>query len=73
MISSKEPAGPAYFNASQLGAYAGVSARCIRRHVASNTGGLASARETVPGVGVVYRASKCAKFLALMGARKGVA
>ena len=63
--------GPLYYNAAQLAEAAGVSIRRVYQQVSANTGGLASAKEVVPGIGTVYRASKCAKFLALMAASTG--
>ncbi len=60
--------GPLYYNRTQLAEAAGVTYRRIGQHVLANTGNLAAAREKMPGVGVVFKASKCAKFLGLMAA-----
>jgi len=54
-----------YFTSATLAKAAGVCMRVFQRHLQLNVGQVQAARETIPGLGVVYEARKCRKYLAL--------
>lgn len=59
---------PQYYSRAQLAERAGMTARTFTRHEASNIGNLQAAREKHSGLGLVYKASLCRKYLALVAA-----
>jgi len=60
--------GPLYYSRAQLAEAAGVGMRTLEKHNVLNVGNIQAAREKIPGLGLVYAASKCRKYLALCAA-----
>ena len=59
---------PLYYNRRQLAERAGVAMRTFTKHESLNVGNLSAARETHPGIGLVYKASSCRRYLGLVAA-----
>ncbi len=62
--------GPDYYSRQQLADRAGVSYRTFTNHETLNVGNIHAAREKVPGIGVVFKATGCRKYLALTATGK---
>ena len=65
-----DPDEPLYYSRIQLAERAGISIRLLTSHEAANVGNLMAARERHKGLGLVYVASKCRKYLALNACRR---
>jgi len=64
-----DPDEAIYLSRVQLAERAGISLRLLTSHEAANVGNLMAARERHKGLGLVYVASKCRKYLALNACR----
>lgn len=67
-VSAPPVPEPTHYNRQQLAERAGISIRTLADHEAKDVGKMLSAREKVPGVGLVYKASGVRRYLGLCAA-----